>query len=182
MVTGTEAESPGVGAERIVTTDIFEWLPALIPFSDYDGQWPKYCEAIYSMFHRDFIASKPAYPSKRFATKRHPEYDGKAATFWHLISEGNVEDDRLPDLRRCERIAWPKPIIEAMNTVAIRFWKNTRGRNVRILLAVEDFSYVVVLEEREDFVLLWTAYFVEYPNKRRRMQQEYEAWKETNRP
>ena len=69
-----------------------------------------------------------------------------------------------------------------MNTVAIRFWKNTRGRNVRILLAVEDFSYVVVLEEREDFVLLWTAYFVEYPNKRRRMQQEYEAWKETNRP
>ena len=163
-----------------MTKETFGWLPALIPFSDYDGKWSSYCQAIYSVFHRDFIASKPAYPSKRFAMKRYPEYDGKEATFWHLISEGREEEERTPDMRRCERIAWPKPIIEALSTGSVRVWKNARGRNERILLAVEDFSYVVVLDEREDYVLLWTAFYVEYANKRRRMQLEFEEWTRKN--
>lgn len=36
--------------------------------------------------------------------------DGKEATFWHMIQEGRIEEDRTPDIRRCERIRWPKPI------------------------------------------------------------------------
>jgi len=163
-------------------SEIFEWLPDLITLNEYDGDWPEYCEAIYSIFHRDFVASKPTYPPKRFALKRHPEYDGKAATFWHLISTGKDEEERTPDMRRCERIAWPKPMIEAIGNGEVCLWRNSRGRSERILIAVEDFSYVVVLDDREDFVLLWTAYYVEYPNKRRRMKQEYKKWREENEP
>ena len=163
-----------------MTTETFDWLPALIPFADYDGKWPEYCESLYAIFRRDFVSSKPTYPSKRFGMKRYPEYNGKEATFWHLISEGKDEEERVPDMRRCERIAWPKPIIEAMASDSVRVWKNARGRYVRVLLAVEDFSYVVVLDEREDFVLLWTAYYVEYANKRRRMKEEYESWTKKN--
>jgi hypothetical protein len=163
-------------------TETLEWLPKLITLNDHEGDWRKYCEAIYEIFQRDFIDSKPVYATKRFALKRHPEYDGKAATFWHLISEGKVEEERTPDFRRCERIAWPKPIIEAIGNDNVCLWKNKRGRNERILIAVEDFSYVVVLDDREDFVLLWTAFYVEYPNRRRRMKQEYEKWREKNEP
>src|SRR4030066_170192 len=47
---------------------------------------------------------------------------GKEATFWHLISEGKSEKDRLPDLRRCERIRWPRPIIEHHDRLTIKFW------------------------------------------------------------
>lgn len=157
-------------------SDETEWLPELITLSDFDGKWPEYCEAVYAIFHRDFVSSKPNYAAKRFALKRHPEFDGKSATFWHLISAGKIEQDRTPDLRRCERIAWPKPMIEAIAEDKVRVWKNKRGTSERILIAVEDFSYVVILDEREEFVLLWTAYFIEYPNQRRKMQREYEAW------
>lgn len=160
-------------------SETFEWLPELIKFNDSDG-WEEYCEAIYAIFYRDFVVSKPAYAAKRFALKRHPEFDGKAATFWHLISQGEIEADRTPDIRRCERIAWPKPVIEAINEDCVRVWKNRRGRSERILIAVEDFSYVVILDDREEFVLLWTAYYLEYPNQRRKMEREYEAWREGN--
>ena len=163
-------------------SETFEWLPELITLNEYDGDWPRYCEAIYAIFHRDFVASKPAYAAKRFALKRHPEYEGKEATFWHLISTGKDEEERTPDMRRCERIAWPKPIVEAIGNDEVRYWMNTRGRSNRILLAVEDFSYVVVLDDREDFVLLWTAYYIQYPNQRRRMEREYEKWRQENEP
>ena len=162
-------------------SDTFEWLPELIKFNDHDG-WEEYCEAIYAVFHQDFVASKPTYGVKRFALKRHPEYDGKAATFWHLISEGKVEEERTPDMRRCERIAWPKPIIEAIDEECVRVWRNRRGKSNRILIAVADFSYVVILDDREEFVLLWTAYYVKYPNQRRKMEQEYEGWSAENQP
>ena len=130
-------------------SDTFEWLPELIKFNDHDG-WEEYCEAIYAVFHQDFVASKPTYGVKRFALKRHPEYDGKAATFWHLISEGKVEEERTPDMRRCERIAWPKPIIEAIDEDCVRVWRNRRGRSNRILIAVADFSYVVILDDEKN--------------------------------
>lgn len=32
--------------------------------------------------------------------------NGKHFGFWRVISDGELEDDRLPDLRRCERITW----------------------------------------------------------------------------
>ena len=163
-------------------SETFDWLPELITLKEYDGEWKKYCEAIYAIFHRDFVASKPAYAAKRFALKKHPEYDGKAATFWHLISDGKIEEDRTPDMRRCERIAWPKPIIEAIGEDNVRVWRNKRGRSERIVIAVEDFSYVVILDDRENFVLLWTAYYLQYPNQRRKMEREYEAWKKENEP
>jgi hypothetical protein len=31
-----------------------------------------------------------------------------------MIQEGRTEDERTPDLRRCERIRWPRPIIERL--------------------------------------------------------------------
>jgi hypothetical protein len=85
-----------------------DWLPELVTLQDYGGDWVRYLEAIYGHFRQDLVLTPPAYPGRRFALKRHPLVQGKEATFWHLISEGRVEADRLPDLRRCERIRWPR--------------------------------------------------------------------------
>jgi len=153
-----------------------DWLPPLITLSDHDGKWQVYLNAIYEVFFADFVRSKPNYPGKRFALKRHPMALEKEATFWHLIQEGKVEDERIPDIRRCERIGWPRPIIEAITTDKVRVWRNTRGKSERIVIAVEDFSYVVILDDRGDYVMLWTAYCVEYSHKRRKLEQEFEEW------
>lgn len=88
------------------------WLPDLVLFEDFDGDWGKYLDVIYAYFKKDFADSQPVFRGKRLGLKRHPLSQGKEATFWHMISEGENEDERLPDLRRCERIRWPKPTIE----------------------------------------------------------------------
>ncbi|MDA0284948.1 MAG: hypothetical protein O3B13_22465 [Planctomycetota bacterium] len=158
-------------------TDQVDWLPELVTLADCDGKWDAYLATIYEHFCDDFVRSKPAYTKKRFALKRHPLFDGKEATFWHLISEGSVEDERTPNLRRCERIRWPRPMIEAIHSGNVCVWRNVRKHNERIVIAAGDFSYVVILDDREEFVLLWTAYFVERNHQRQKLAKEYEAWK-----
>lgn len=161
-------------------SDTINWLPQLITLSDYDN-WKEYIDAIYKVFCDDFVRSKPRYPGKRFALKRFPITHQKEATFWHLIQEGAIEEDRIPDLRRCERIGWPRPIIESMKTHQVRVWRNVRGKNERIVIAIQDFSYVVVLDEREDYVLLWTAYCVEHHHQRKKLERQFEEWQRSQK-
>jgi hypothetical protein len=154
-------------------------LPPLVLLEDFGHNWHTYLEAIYILFRQDFVDSNPRIENKRFALKRHPIIEGKEATFWHIISEGEIENERLPNLRRCERIRWPRPIIEAITTGHVKYWKNMRGKEERIVIALEDFSYVVVLADRGDYILLWTAYCVEREHTRRKLKNEFvNYWKE----
>lgn len=129
-------------------------LPPLVLLEDYQSNWDEYLEAIYQFFCQDFVPSKPNFEGKRFALKRHPVIKGKEATFWHIISEGAVADEQLPDLRRCERIRWPHPMIEAVKSKYVKCWKNKRKEEERIVIALEDFSYVVMLADRGEYILL----------------------------
>jgi hypothetical protein len=153
------------------------WLPPLVEINAHGGDWHRYLDAIYTIFESDFVHTKPNdVAGKRFALKRHPEYQDKACTFWHIISDGKTEESRIPDMTRCARIAWPRPIIDAFDSERIIYWKTERGASTRIVLSVPDFSYVVVLDERADFVLLWTAFYVDREHRRRKFGQEYEAY------
>lgn len=150
-------------------------LPDLLPF---DGDWHAYVEALYETYRRDFIQSVPAVePSRRWAVKRHPEYEGKHATFWHLVSEGDVEQDRLPDLRRCERLPWARYLVDAALGghigTSMYCWEQIRGKERRVLLAPNAFDYVVVLADRKDYVMLWTAFYVDREHRRQRLQNEW---------
>lgn len=153
-----------------------EWLPSLVEFRDYGGDWHAYEEVLYACFRADFVHSEPSYPSRRWAMKRHPEYKGKEATFWHIISEGADEATRLPDLRRCERIRWPRRIIDLSQSRHVRLWEQRRGTENRIAIATPDFGYLVVLADRGSYVLLWTAFVVDREHQRRKLEREYREW------
>jgi len=108
--------------------------------------------------------------------KKHPRVRGYSATFWHFITEGTVpEPQREPVEERCERIRWPRPIIDAVDSQRVRCWTNTRKGRLRILLALPDFSYLVVLADRGDYVLPWTAYPVTQLHRQRKLRREWEA-------
>lgn len=161
-----------------------DWLPELILFQDSQGIWPLYLEKIHQQFIQDFVHSVPSWPNKRVALKRHPEYEGKSATFWHMISEGKEEAQRTPDFRRCERIAWPRSMMDEFTEAAptlnddIVWWKESRGNEQRYVLALSDFSYIVVIADRGEYVLPWTAYYVEYEHQRRKYRKKWqEFWK-----
>jgi len=87
-----------------------------------------------------------------------------------------VEDDRTPDLRRCERIRWVRWMIE--NGVAhpeIHEWQNTRGTEVNTLLWYRE-EYLVVLAQRRDYWLLKTAYSTDQSGRIRQLRRERDAF------
>lgn len=157
-------------------SDTPEWLPELVCLKDYNGSWEDYLEAIYNYFKQDFIETKPIFREKRLGLKRYPLSQGKEATFWHMISNGNNEEDRLPDFRRTERIRWVSPIIENESDPVIKVWWNKRKRKKSICLWFEEEDYLVVLADRGDYILPWTAYLVERSHQKRKLQKEYEAY------
>lgn len=160
-----------------------DWLPELLLFEDAQGNWGVYLERIHAKFLANFVDSKPQWPGKRVGVKRHPESDGKSATFWHLISDGPVESDRLPNFRRCERISWPRPIMNEFDGAAfdasasrIVWWKEVRNNEERYLLAPSDFSYIVVVADRGEYVLPWTAFWIEYSHQRDKRKRAFKAF------
>jgi len=155
-------------------SDKLDWLSPLELLDDYDGYWAKYVEGIYGIFREDFIDGRTHFREQRVGMKRHPVVRNKEATFWHLISSGRSEEERLPDLRRCERIRWPKAMIEAAQYGHVRCWVTERRREERIVIALPDFSYVVVLAKRGQYLVLWTAYCVEQKHRRLSLQRECE--------
>lgn len=157
-----------------------DWLPLLVLLNDYKGDWQSYLEAIYAYFKQDFVDRKPVFQGKRLGLKRHPLSHGKEATFWHMIQEGAVEEDRMPDLRRCERIRWPRPVIEHERDQQIKVWRNERKGESRICLWLEQENYLVILSERGNYILPWTAYLVERAHQQRKLQKEYEEYYRNN--
>lgn len=151
-----------------------EWLPELVTLESFGGNWQEYFEQVYQYFHQDFVASKPVFRGKRLGLKRHPEYDGKSATFWHMISEGKQEEERLPDIPRCERIRWPRPIIENVRDSALKVWAEKRNGSKRIHIWFEQEGYLVVLDDRRDFILPWTAFYIEREHQRRKYNKRFE--------
>lgn len=158
-------------------------LPDIFALADCGGDWATYCDRLYAGFAQDFVRSKPTCGAKRCGLKLHPEYDGKAATFWHLISEGAQETERIPDLRRCERLRWPRVMMEHAGIADDLFcWEQVRRRNPsstgggterRIAIATADFDYVLIVADRGDYVLPWTAFFVEQRHRRGRLRAEW---------
>jgi hypothetical protein len=113
---------------------------------------------------------------------RHPLFQDKEVTFWHITSEGEEEDKRTPDIRRCERIRWPRSIIEHFFEDNIRCWHNKRGHDRRIVLWFFEEDYVVVLADRKKYVLLWTAYMVSYRHTKEKLMKECEEYYKRQTP
>jgi hypothetical protein len=98
----------------------FPWLPELIvrlPEEIADA----YVDRVYQTFTADFIDSRPKFLGVPLGLRKYMPNgsvapNGKEATFWHLTSEGEVEENRDPDFGRCERIGWVRAILENLES------------------------------------------------------------------
>jgi hypothetical protein len=155
-------------------------LPSLVLYSDHSNNWDVYLEVIYDHFKIDFVDSKPVYEGIRLGLKKHPQTDGKEATFWHLVTKGLIEANRKPEIPRCERIRWPRPLIENSKHPTVRVWENTRktksGIQQRICICYGNWEYLVVLTKRKNFILPWTAYPIGYNSDKRKLEKDYNAF------
>jgi hypothetical protein len=125
----------------------------------FDGNWNDYEEILYSFYQKEIAYAGLLLDGLPVRCRFHPPTKNRGYGFWHCIQEGNVEDDRLPDLRRCERIQWIAWMIQnAENNESISWWEEKRGTETDRLLWLEDEDYLVVLAKRRDYWLLKTAY------------------------
>lgn len=155
------------------------WLPDLILLETFNGKWNDYIDALYHQFYNDFVKDRPLYDNLPVFVRNQPTHEKKGATFWHLISEGSEESERLPDIRRCERISWPRALIEGGDIKEIKIWESFRPwkgqKQRRVMFSLKNFSYIVVLGETSKGYTLITAYPVEKSHQREKLKKEFEA-------
>ena len=152
------------------------WLPPLVCLQDHGRQWSLYVRALYDIFTTDFITGRPDFRGEPVALISRPLESGRHVTFWHITSDGKTEEEREPDIRRCERIRWPKAIIEHCEDHSIRVWSEPRNKQIRVHLWLEQEDYVVVLGERKGYAVLVTTFLATEANYKRKLRSRYEKF------
>ncbi len=159
-------------------------LPQKIYLEEYGGDYHRYIDAVYAIFEADFIRNKATFGTHRLNLKFNPLFQERAYTFYHMTHKGENENDREPDLRRCECMPWARPTIENVENWQLKFWRQSRQRsNNRVCICLEnedDVDYFVILEVRNNYVLLWTAFVGELSHETAKKLREYNAWKATD--
>ncbi len=162
-----------------------EWLPDLIKYEDFSGDWEKYENAIYDRFVKDFHRNKNQLylDGNRISCKKAPIINGKSGTFWHIVSEGPAENEKVPKIARCERISWIRAIIENVSDDCVLQWigEDYKGGS-RTKLWLKDHDYLIIIANRSGYSLLWTAYVVDHNHQRNKLQKEYEDYAKRQTP
>ena len=157
-------------------------VPKLVELEQYNGSYSEYEDEVYNIYNETLgellDENKLYWEGKKIVQKKHPIYKNRPGTFWHIISSGKDEASREPDLRRYERIAWPGFILNYCkeNCKNILVWKNKRKTSNRVLIWCRDIEYLVVLDERKEFYIFWTAYPIEHSHTKEKLMREYKEY------
>lgn len=155
--------------------------PDLLRFGMFDGDWTAYESELHDIFLNEIARGGLQFRGWPVNCRRHTEVAGRWASFWHLVQEGPVEEDRLPDLRRCERIRWVRWVTENGPTHSeIDEWQNMRGTEICTLLWYRE-EYLVVLAQRKGYWLLKTAYCTEKSGRLKQLRRERDTYKESQK-
>jgi hypothetical protein len=156
------------------------WLPPIISLPDFDGDPIKYIDHAFSLFEADFINSTPVFKGKKVLFDRKDD-NGKPQAFVHITTEENKQTgNRELCLRRCERIAWIKPLIENHTDPAVLVWEkehSTKKRKAkRTYLFLEKEDFLVILQEIKWGHYMITAIYVDNPNQKAKHLKAYKSF------
>jgi hypothetical protein len=160
-------------------------LPDLIYLEDFYGDYAAFIDAVYEIFKNDFVESKPKFRGKRLALKSYPIYQDRPYTFYHMTHSGDDEQNRTPDIRRCERIPYARPVIENCDKWSLKIWSQKRGTSDRLCIWLErenEPDYFVILDVRKNYILPWTAFVAQYPHEKKKKEKEYQDFLKRQRP
>lgn len=148
-------------------------LPPILEFDSYGNNWDKYLEALYRTYLDEVVNAGITFEDLPLRVQFHPMTDGKGFGFWHLISEGKDENERTPDLRRCERIRWIPWVLRNVEGKEVVCWENKRKQSIHIVIWFRRENYAVILAKRKGYVLLKTAYIVK-PHRAKIFEKEWQ--------
>lgn len=156
-----------------------KWLPDF--YKDID--WNNYAafeEELYIFFREKYL-NKPLFFHHKIVKYRYkPILNDKEDVFYHLISKNYESDsERSPDPNRIIRISWTRAFIE--NHCCIDecceskplYWSKMKGNKLMHKILFEKF--LVILEERDEYFLLITGYYVEEEYYMKGLMKEYQS-------
>lgn len=149
-------------------------LPELMTLDSYENDWNIYIDAVYSVFKNDFILHTTYYDAMEIKLRIDPIERDKVATFWHLVSSGEIEEQRTIEIERCERIKWPKVFIENHYDDSFLVWENERRGKTNLCIYNPVNRYITVLGERSSYYILLTGYYVKENHRHKKLIKEYE--------
>ena len=161
-----------------------DWLEPLALLEDFSGDPEAYVAHLFSVFTRDFITTTPMFNGKKVLHDKKDD-NGRPQAFTHITTEENCQTkQRELCIRRCERIAWIKAVIENSNDPKVLVWEKEQHTSKRIaartFLFLEDEDFLVILQEIKWGHYLITAIYVDSPNQKRKHLKAYEAYKKAN--
>lgn len=119
--------------------------------------------------------------------------DGKEKIFWHLTSryskpkkisrrqrkfykkEEQLKLDRLPDLRRSERITWIPAIVKKSKSTEILSWDYLEvGGSIKTYLWLKNENFIVILKKyNNNTYRLITSFYIDQDYKRKNFEKKY---------
>jgi hypothetical protein len=170
-----------------------ECLPPIIECTNL-AEWNIYLEDLYkTVFKPQFIDSNPTFKGVKVYIRKEP-MDGKwEHGFTHMTHEdllhtSNDPNDRIPDLRRSERLNWVKPIIENYacsienDCGQILYWEEMyRGRVRSNLLFLEE-RFLVVLEKTRWGFFIITSFYINEEYELTKRVKKYNMFKKQKTP
>ncbi|MFO7738102.1 MAG: hypothetical protein R6V46_06515 [Desulfatiglandaceae bacterium] len=167
-----------------------EWLPEKALVSPWTLNT---YEVLYEIFCRDIRDYALRYKGNDVWIFRDME-DGKETVFWHLTTRETKparvprrkrrfysavqlreERERLPDLRRCERLPWVRPLIEHPSDPEVLAWDYEEGdRTIKTYVWIKDYCFVAIMKRYADQKRrLITSFYVDTKFKRDDFERKY---------
>ena len=143
----------------------------LILLEEFNGQFKNYDEYLYNeIFLKQIINNNIYFNNKLVKLKKFPKECNREQAYFHLTTiatDKNIPwSEREPDFRRCERLHWMRPSIETNHIELcglpcfVYYTEIYKGNRTRIHLFNEKERYLIVLEDRNDYILLITAFYI----------------------
>ena len=158
-----------------------DWLERITKLEDFEGDPEKYIEHLHSLFERDFVTAPAQFRGEKVLFDGGDD-NGKPRAFVHITTEEDrATQQRNLCLRRCERIAWIKAIIEHCDDPAVLVWEKEHFGHQRIsnriYLFLECDNFLVILEQLRKGHFMVTAIYVDNPHQKRKHLKDYENFK-----
>lgn len=179
---------------RLCTKNINkECLPDIIE-CDNLAEWNTYLNNLYrDVFTKDFLKSYPIFNGWKVFIRKEPKDGEWEHGFTHmthvdLLHKSDNPNDRIPDLRRSERLNWVRKIIENYSCAVesgcreILYWEEMFRGRVRSCLLFDAERFLVVLEKAKGVYFIITSFYLEKDWELERRHKKYLQYQKQKTP
>jgi len=163
--------------------DICDKLPKTLSKSDFNNDYNLFLSAAYTVYKKVFIDNNITFKGAPIQTNRAINCDLRYIGFEHVTTKdtgGYHKDYRTYNEKRIERVPWLKHLITGAECSGVcdgyRVFSEIKHNKVQFLIWCVDEDYLIVLEDRNTYYFLITAYCILYDQKREQLEKSYLAY------